>query len=49
MSVIVPCKSEKDPIKNGKENLVTPFSPLKSMGAIGCHGSHNFGQAHHKT
>ena len=28
MYVIVTCKYEKDPIKNSRENVVTPFSPL---------------------
>ena len=28
MYVIVTCKYEKDPIKNSRENMATPFSPL---------------------
>ena len=28
MYVIVTCKYEKDPIKNSRENVATPFSPL---------------------
>ena len=28
MYVIVTCKYKKDPIKNSRENLMTPFSPL---------------------
>ena len=28
MYVIVTCKYKKDPIKNSRENVMTPFSPL---------------------
>ena len=28
MYVIVTCKYKKDPIKNSRENMMTPFSPL---------------------
>ena len=28
MYVIVTCKYKKDPIKNNRENVMTPFSPL---------------------
>ena len=33
MYVIVTCKYEKDPIKNSRENMATPFSPLKPYGS----------------
>ena len=28
MYIIVTCKYKKDPIKNSRENVMTPFSPL---------------------
>ena len=33
MYVIVTCKYEKDPIKNSRENVATPFSPLLPYGS----------------
>ena len=33
MYVIVTCKYEKDPIKNSRENVATPFSPLQPYGS----------------
>ena len=33
MYVIVTCKYEKDPIKNSRENVATPFSPLWPYGS----------------
>ena len=39
MYVIVTCKYEKDPIKNSREKVATPFSPYNPMGAICCHGN----------
>ena len=30
--VLITCKYEKDPIKNSGENVMTSFSPYKSMG-----------------
>ena len=32
MHVLITCKYEKDPIKNSRENVMTHFSPYKSMG-----------------
>ena len=32
--VLIICKYEKDPIKNNGENVMTSFSPLKSMGVF---------------
>ena len=33
MYVIVTCKYKKDPIKNSRENVMTPFSPLYPYGS----------------
>ena len=34
MFVIITCKYNKDPIKNSRENVMTPFSPLGERGGI---------------
>ena len=33
MYVIITCKYKKDPIKNSRENVMTPFSPLQPYGS----------------